>query len=90
MLQDARAWHLSYHDGEHYNSVRLAEDYEGPAKAIALVDGKVIARPEGKGSSKWTQQQLDSVRWGTGCEELDKIEAALEAANGIPDRVRHL
>ena len=38
LLQDALAWHLAYHDGEHYNSVRLADDYcEGPA--VADCDG---------------------------------------------------
>lgn len=89
-LQDARAWHLSYHDGEHYNSVRLADDYEGPAQPIALVDGKVSVQPQKRADSRWAQQQIDSVRWGTGCEDVNKISAALETASGNTDAVRLL
>ena len=86
-MQDARSWHLSYHDGEHYNSVRLADDYEGPAQPIALIDGKVSAEPPRKTSNKWDQQRVDRVRWGTGCEDIDRISAELDTANGNSDAV---
>ena len=90
LFQNARAWHLSYHDGEHYNSVRLADDYKGPAQPIALVAGKVCAQPNGCPISKWEQQQLDTVRWGTGCEDIDRINLALDSSNGSADAVGSL
>lgn len=34
--------HLSYHDGEHYNSVRMADDY-GQARPAAIVMGAASA-----------------------------------------------
>ena len=42
------ALHLSYHDGEHYNSVRMAEDYgEGPPVEIVIRPGGVAGGAAG-------------------------------------------
>ena len=70
--------------------MRLADDYEGPAQLIALADGKVQAQSVRTSSSKWEQQQLDRVRWGTGCEDVDRISSALDSANGSTDTVGFL
>ena len=43
--QDAPTIHLSYHDGEHYNSVRMASDMgSGPPKPIAVQERAASAK----------------------------------------------
>lgn len=41
LSQSKNTIHLSYHDGEHYNSVRNTNDYdEGPPTEITIIEGK--------------------------------------------------
>ena len=43
--QSAPTIHLSYHDGEHYNSVRMASDTgSGPPKPIAVQERAALAK----------------------------------------------
>lgn len=90
--------HLSYHDGEHYNSVRLAEDScEGPARPIPIksddtisaVDNNKKAATHGlKVSSR--KNVFDSgaaklVMAGTGCTSIKKVEEVLREVDGDVD-----
>lgn len=68
--------------------MRLAEDrdYE-PALPIILAEGGSITKPQQQVGSKWGQQKIDAVRWGTGCEDVARIQAGLESAQGDTDAV---
>ena len=47
-LQDAATLHLSYHDSEHYNSVRSADDMGGePATPIMLASSTAQVKKVG-------------------------------------------
>lgn len=88
-LQDAHAWHLSYHDGEHYNSVRLANDYGDEAAMPISISPNGTVTPESVSTSgsRWGQQKMAAVRWGTGCEDETKLTEALDKAKGDPAKV---
>ncbi|XP_008788849.2 OVARIAN TUMOR DOMAIN-containing deubiquitinating enzyme 7 isoform X3 [Phoenix dactylifera] len=90
--------HLCYHDGEHYNSVRLKEDScEGPAKPIIIeVDAnfpimdhnKKLTVNESKGSSRkrtFDARSIKMVMAGTGCQDVDKVEQVLQEVDGDVD-----
>lgn len=90
--------HLSYHDGEHYNSVRLQDDScEGPAKPIVIkVDANVSAFNNDKKatsneskspSSKNTfdSESIKLVVLGTGCENINKVREVLQEVDGDVD-----
>lgn len=95
---EASMIHLCYHDGEHYDSVRLKEDScEGPARPIILkVDAdisimghnkKVIVN-ESKGPSCKQTFDVRSVKMvmaGTGCPNVDKVEQVLQEVDGDVD-----
>ncbi|CAH9060485.1 unnamed protein product [Cuscuta epithymum] len=75
--------HLSYHDGEHYNSVRLKEDTcSGPARPIIIkADADISAKPSSqsvKTSTKAVRKCVKSVMSGSGCEDALKAEQALQ------------
>ena len=41
-IEDHRCLHLSYHDGDHYNSIRLKDDFgNGPPEPIDLANMEV-------------------------------------------------
>ncbi|XP_073098979.1 OVARIAN TUMOR DOMAIN-containing deubiquitinating enzyme 7 isoform X3 [Elaeis guineensis] len=95
---EASMIHLCYHDGEHYNSVRLKEDYcEGPAKPIIIkVDAEISATGhnkkvtvnKSKGSSHkqtFDAQSVKMVMAGTGCQNVDKVEQVLREVDGDVD-----
>ncbi|CAH9069483.1 unnamed protein product [Cuscuta europaea] len=75
--------HLSYHDGEHYNSVRLKEDTcSGPARPIIIkADADISAKPSSqsvKASTKAVRKSVKLVMSGSGCEDALKAEQALQ------------
>ncbi|XP_061363618.1 OVARIAN TUMOR DOMAIN-containing deubiquitinating enzyme 7 isoform X2 [Gastrolobium bilobum] len=90
-----RMIHLSYHDGEHYNSVRLKDDpRDGPARSIVIkADGdlsapshqtKVVANKNRWQAGRETFQpgSMKLVMAGSGCESTEKVEQVLEQVNG--------
>jgi len=88
VLQDAPTIHISYHDGEHYNSVRLAsETGSGPPKPIAVQERPALAKD-------WTSfgpAQTELVMQGTGCyDDKEAVQGALQDAKGNPDEVYDL
>ncbi|KAG0474669.1 hypothetical protein HPP92_014355 [Vanilla planifolia] len=95
---EASMIHLSYHNGEHYNSVRLKSDpCEGPAGPIiikadsnlSLLDHNQKAKANGlKGLCRMSLCDTGSVKLvmaGTGCENLSKIEQVLHEVSGDVD-----
>lgn len=89
--RDAQMIHLSYHDWEHYNSVRLKEDTcNGPARPIIIkadADLSVKSHQVNAAVSK-TAIQAESIRTvkvGSGCEDEDKIQQVLLQVNGDVD-----
>lgn len=95
--RDSRMLHLSYHDGEHYNSIRLKEDScSGPAcpiiiKADADLSAKSresIAAAKSKGDTGWNMVQVGSVKVvmaGSGCDNREKVEQVLRQVDGDVD-----
>ncbi|ESW27900.1 hypothetical protein PHAVU_003G242000 [Phaseolus vulgaris] len=93
-----RMVHLSYHDGEHYNSVRLKDDYcDGPARPVVIkADADLSApshqtkvvdnKPRGRaGKDIFQPGSIKLVMAGTGCENAEKVEKILEQVNGDVD-----
>eukprot|EP00913_Durusdinium_trenchii_P033430 g31298.t1 len=54
-LEESQCIQLSYHDGEHYNSVRFAWDLEGPVKPLSLA--------QLKGKSNDLKDLVDQVKY---------------------------
>ncbi|PHT49854.1 hypothetical protein CQW23_09601 [Capsicum baccatum] len=89
--------HLSYHDGEHYNSVRLKEDpCTGPAspiiiKADADLSAKsreAIAAAKSKGDTSRNMVQAGSIKVvmaGSGCDDREKVEQVLRQVGADVD-----
>lgn len=88
-LQNASAWHLSYHEGQHYNSVRLADDFEaGPPRPIPVVDGKVVASSHLSAAAiEWERERVSQVSRGTGCVDEGAIAQVLADAMGDVEQV---
>ncbi|KAG8384357.1 hypothetical protein BUALT_Bualt04G0109700 [Buddleja alternifolia] len=95
---EARMIHLSYHDGEHYNSVRSKDDTcSGPARPIVIKgDADLSAKPtqpkaatkkskEGGGENDAYQDSIKLVKAGSGCEDAKKVEQALQQVGGDVD-----
>ncbi|XP_049345693.1 OVARIAN TUMOR DOMAIN-containing deubiquitinating enzyme 7 isoform X2 [Solanum verrucosum] len=95
--RESRMLHLSYHDGEHYNSIRLREDScTGPAspiiiKADADLSAKsreAIAAAKSKGDTSRNMVQVGSVKMvmaGSGCDNKQKVEQVLRQIGGDVD-----
>lgn len=94
----ARMIHLSYHDGEHYNSVRSHEDpCDGPARPIIIkADADFSATSHqvkaGAGKSKAGAGKniihagsVRQVMEGSGCENVEKVEQVLLQVDGDID-----
>ncbi|KMS95041.1 hypothetical protein BVRB_013000 isoform A [Beta vulgaris subsp. vulgaris] len=90
--------HLSYHDGEHYNSVRLKEDLcSGPAKPIVikgdvnLTASSQDAKSTGAQSKARTSKNviyegaLNMVMAGSGCDDAEKVGQVLLQMDGDVD-----
>lgn len=95
---EARMIHLSYHDGEHYNSVRSKDDTcSGPARTIVIKGDadlsvkpnqpKAAARVAGEGSRRnaFYEDSIKLVKAGSGCEDATKAEQALQQVGGDVD-----
>ncbi|KAK4790899.1 hypothetical protein SAY86_031312 [Trapa natans] len=93
-----RMIHLSYHDEEHYNSVRLKEDPgDGPARPVAikadsdLSSSSCQAKSElkkskgGPGKNMVDAGSVKIVMAGSGCENAEKVEQILEQMAGDVD-----
>ncbi|CAI0405767.1 unnamed protein product [Linum tenue] len=94
----ARMIHLSYHDEEHYNSLRSKEDLcDGPARPIVI---KVFHRADAtlsqvkaassKSNGLVLGNKADSgsvkvVMAGSGCENIEKVEQVLLQVHGDVD-----
>ncbi|XP_054825037.1 OVARIAN TUMOR DOMAIN-containing deubiquitinating enzyme 7 isoform X3 [Prosopis cineraria] len=87
--------HLSYHDGEHYNSVRLKNDPgDGHARPIVIkADADLSATSHQAklmaSESHWQvcgetfqSGSIKLVMAGSGCENAEKVEQILEQVNG--------
>ena len=75
--------HVAYHDGEHYNSVRLANDFDpGPAAAIPASAGAELRRQR-----TWGGNEEHRVSQGTGCDDLGAVQGALQETGGNVDQV---
>ncbi|XP_039167477.1 OVARIAN TUMOR DOMAIN-containing deubiquitinating enzyme 7-like isoform X7 [Eucalyptus grandis] len=94
----ARMIHLSYHDEEHYNSVRLKEDTgDGPARPITIkVDSNLSSSSrQAKAGSKKSKAgtgkvitdagSIKLVMAGSGCENIEKVEQTLLQMYGDVD-----
>uniref|UniRef100_A0A2N9FE21 OTU domain-containing protein n=1 Tax=Fagus sylvatica TaxID=28930 RepID=A0A2N9FE21_FAGSY len=91
----ARMVHLSYHDDEHYNSVRLKEDTcDGPARPIIIkVDADLSATAhaavrwskEGTGEDNIHAGSIKMVMAGSGCENAEKVKQVLGQVYGDVD-----
>ncbi|KAJ9562317.1 hypothetical protein OSB04_007477 [Centaurea solstitialis] len=95
---DAQMIHLSYHDWEHYNSVRLKEDTcNGPTRPIIIkADADLSVKShqvnatvaKAKGSSGKTDippESIKTVKVGSGCENEEKIQQVLLQVDGDVD-----
>ncbi|KAI9165254.1 hypothetical protein LWI28_010503 [Acer negundo] len=95
---EARMIHLSYHDEEHYNSVRLKEDTcTGPARPIVIkadADLSVAShQPKsaasksegGAGTDSINSGSMKLVMAGTGCGNAEKVEQVLLQVAGDVD-----
>eukprot|EP00898_Chlorokybus_atmophyticus_P004691 jgi/Chlat1/5222/Chrsp33S05185 len=92
---DARTIHLSYHDGEHYNSVRLEGDSGlGPAQPISLEDVDSKRMKVAQASCSQSAQRagpengVDTVQYiisCTGCQDADRVRQVLMEMDGEAD-----
>ncbi|XP_077224383.1 SEC-C motif-containing protein / OTU-like cysteine protease family protein isoform X3 [Tasmannia lanceolata] len=96
--QGARMIHLSYHDGEHYNSVRIKEDIcSGPARPIVIKADADLATSSHQAKAQTTKskgissknvvdtQSVKIVMSGTGCENAEKVKQVLLDVDGDID-----
>ncbi|KAG8474725.1 hypothetical protein CXB51_031460 [Gossypium anomalum] len=94
----ARMVHLSYHDEEHYNSVRLKEDpCNGPAMPIIIkADADIsVSSNQAKAAVSKTKGaagkdcintgSIKLVMAGSGCESEEKVEQVLLQVDGDVD-----
>ncbi|KAF7848707.1 hypothetical protein BT93_L1716 [Corymbia citriodora subsp. variegata] len=90
--------HLSYHDEEHYNSVRVKEDTgDGPARPITIkADSNLSASSHqakagsnksksGAGKDITDAGSIKLVMAGSGCENIEKVEQTLLQMYGDVD-----
>ncbi|GAB4817132.1 hypothetical protein N2152v2_004178 [Parachlorella kessleri] len=95
-MQSSPTLHLSYHDGQHYNSVRLASDFSpGPPKPIgltpSLADLTVLsAQQQQRESPHWGEAEVERVMAGTGCGSRSRAGQALESSGGDVDQAIEL
>lgn len=93
---EARMIHLSYHDGEHYNSVRLKEDScIGSARPIiikadadisaASIQSKTVTSKLKGAAGIIDAGSIKLVMAGSGCENSEKVEEVLLQVGGDVD-----
>ncbi|KZV39741.1 OTU domain-containing protein 3-like [Dorcoceras hygrometricum] len=99
----ARMIHLSYHDGEHYNSLRSKDDdCSGPAKPIVIkgdadISAKSkqpkVAATKSKHDNVGKVKHVDSmdfVKYGSGCIDASKVEQVLKEECGDVDAAKEV
>ncbi|XP_006653000.2 OVARIAN TUMOR DOMAIN-containing deubiquitinating enzyme 7 isoform X1 [Oryza brachyantha] len=90
--------HLSYHHGEHYNSVRLREDpCQGPAMLVTIKTDATVASTSNNaqtkskdskkslGRSNYDHISVKLVMAGTGCPNVAIVEQVLKDMDGDVD-----
>ncbi|XP_062184205.1 OVARIAN TUMOR DOMAIN-containing deubiquitinating enzyme 7 isoform X2 [Phragmites australis] len=90
--------HLSYHDGEHYNSVRLKEDpCQGPAMPVVIKTDANISSTKNNAQTKakdlkksshrstYDHTSVKLVMAGTGCSDVAAVEHVLGEMDGDID-----
>ncbi|KAI3997851.1 hypothetical protein MKX01_036321 [Papaver californicum] len=90
----SRVVHLSYHNEEHYNSVRSKEDScSGPARPIVIkmlifqlrqIKVKLL-QPYAKGFKNVDKRSIQMVMSGGGCESFERAEEVLQQVYGDVD-----
>ncbi|XP_031743793.1 OVARIAN TUMOR DOMAIN-containing deubiquitinating enzyme 7 isoform X3 [Cucumis sativus] len=94
--REARMVHLSYHDEEHYNSVRSKEDTcAGPARLIIIkgdtvpspisLQRKVLSNSQKRGETATSPGNVKLVMAGSGCQNSKKVEKVLVQVDGDVD-----
>ena len=79
---------LSYHEQEHYNSVRLASDFgTGPPEPIRLSPDGAGPAPAEAAEQQDSGQTEERVMQGTGCRNAGSVRQALCDAGGDVDQV---
>lgn len=93
---EARMIHLSYHDGEHYNSVRLKEDScigsarpiiikaDADISAASIQSNTVTSKIKGA-AGIIDAGSIKLVMAGSGCENSEKVEEVLLQVGGDVD-----
>ncbi|XP_021659834.2 OVARIAN TUMOR DOMAIN-containing deubiquitinating enzyme 7 isoform X3 [Hevea brasiliensis] len=94
----ARMVHLSYHDEEHYNSVRLKEDpCDGPARPIIIEADADLSATSHKAKAAASKSKGGAVKditdagsiklvmAGSGCQNAEKVEQVLLQVDGDAD-----
>ncbi|XP_075481943.1 OVARIAN TUMOR DOMAIN-containing deubiquitinating enzyme 7-like isoform X4 [Primulina tabacum] len=97
-MHAVRMIHLSYHDGEHYNSLRSEDDdCSGPAKPIVIKGDADLSAKSKQPKVAATKSKHDGVgkvmrvesialvKYGSGCGDTSKLEQALKEARGDVD-----
>ncbi|KAL2522734.1 SEC-C motif-containing protein/OTU-like cysteine protease family protein [Forsythia ovata] len=95
---EARMIHLSYHDGEHYNSVRSKDDTcAGPARPFVIEADADLSATSGQakvaatkskreaGGNAIHEESIKMVKAGSGCKDARKIEQVLQHVGGDVD-----
>ncbi|XP_012079270.1 OVARIAN TUMOR DOMAIN-containing deubiquitinating enzyme 7 isoform X2 [Jatropha curcas] len=90
--------HLSYHDEEHYNSVRSKEDpCDGPARPIIIKADAELSATSHKAKAAASKSKVGPakdtintgsvklVMAGSGCENVEKVEQVLLQVDGDVD-----
>ncbi|XP_057838714.2 OVARIAN TUMOR DOMAIN-containing deubiquitinating enzyme 7 isoform X1 [Cryptomeria japonica] len=80
----------SYHDGEHYNSVRLKnDDGSGPAKPIVIEEDDSVKEKYKSSSTSgkrvYDQESVKLVLSGTGCADITRVHDVLQQVHGDTD-----
>lgn len=87
--QESRCIQLSYHDGEHYNSVRFSWDLEGPVRSMSLapwVEIKLLKRSDFIdfcASSEVLRSFSGHFLHPLSCKELGAAEGQRREADGL-------
>ncbi|KAH9619916.1 hypothetical protein KSS87_005699, partial [Heliosperma pusillum] len=87
--------HLSYHDGEHYNSVRMKEDpCDGPAKPVSIkadvnltASSQAAKSPSAHSNGKTSEYSgtMKMVMASSNCNNAEKVEQVLQLVDGDAD-----
>jgi OTU domain-containing protein 3 len=77
--------HVSYHDGEHYNSVRVLGDTNRVGRALMSETVKVLADPTASMSTMTEADKLQAISRSTGCSDMSYVKQMLVECDGDQD-----